>query len=218
MLTTLIALAAMREDSPKDAFFQAMDHYAKLDSFSAELVHDKSSGLFPGKYRQTFEFVKGKGFKLVVTGLKGGDRPKDIAPDYYCDGKDVTTIGHADGTRPLNIDPNLSPGYEVTGGLIMTWLTNSPNMEMLRNPPQGIEFQFEWGKKETWHDQKVSEITIKVQAGSVANSIDIYFDPERKHLIGDEYKAGEQTGWMEYKGQKDNPKIDAAGFKPPQKL
>ncbi len=213
MIATILAISAIHEDSPKEAFLKAMENYSKLKSFSADLIHDKSSGLFPGKYEQHLEYIKESGFKLVVKGQKSGDRPKEIAPDYYCDGKNVTTVGGPGGVQALNTDPNITPGYEVTGGLIMTWLLNTPNKRVLMNPPQGIEFQFSWGKKDTWRDHKVSEIVIKVIAGSVDNSISVYFDPERKHLLGNEYKAGEQSGWMEYKGQMDNPKLDAAGFK-----
>lgn len=215
MIATILSLASLIEDSPKQAFQNAMSNYSKMTSFSADLVHDHSSGLFPGKYEQHLDFVKGKGFKLVVTGLKG-TRPSDCAPDYFCDGKDVTTIGRNEGTRALNQDANISPGYEVSGGLILTWLLESPNKDIFNNPPNGVKFNFSWGKDTSWHSQKVSEIVVKVEVEKVSNSVSIFFDPEQKQMVGFEYVADKQTGWMMYKNQKQNPSIDPSSFKPPK--
>lgn len=215
MITTILTLASLIEDSPKEAFQKAMENYSKMASFSSDLVHDHSSGLFPGKYQQHLDFVKGKGFKLVVTGLKG-ERPADCAPDYFCDGKDVTSVGKHEGTRPLNEDSNISAGYEVSGGLILSWLLETPNKNVFNNPPAGVKFDFSWGKSKTWHDQSVSEIIIKIDVDKVSNTVNVFFDPERKQMLGYQYVADKQTGWMMYKNQKQNPNIDPSSFKPPK--
>ena len=109
MITSILALIVLSSEpeiSAKDAFTQTLDNYGKMDSFSTDIEHDSSSGLFSGKYRQHLDFKKEKGFKLIVTGLKGAVRPDNVAPDYYGDGAVVTTVGRFAGVKPLNKDAN----------------------------------------------------------------------------------------------------------------
>lgn len=209
----LFVLANSPDVSPKEAFVQTLDTYAKLDSFSADLEHDNSSGLFSGKYQQHLEFKKGKGFRFVVTGLKGS-RPDNVAPDYYCDSEVVTTKGKFEGVRPINKDANTAPGYEVSGGVVMTWLLDSPMKTMFNTPPKGFDLKFSWGKRTEWHGQKVEEVVLTVVNEGVT-SASYFIAPNHKHLVGYEWTRDGKTGITTYKNQKDNLAVDEKGFVPP---
>ena len=223
MITTTLATFLFFkpfDDATKKVFLDKMESYAKLDSLSIDIEHDNSSGLFSGKYRQHLDFKKGKGFKLAVTSLNGQERPKDVAPDYYCDGTDVTTVGRYDGTMPINKDSNTSPGYEVSGGIIMMWLMDSPGRHFFSVPPPGMELELSTGQRSTWKEMKVAEIVITVKIGGQndKSTLSAFLDSERKKLIGYEWTRDGKTGWMLYKNQKDNPPVDASTFKPPHSL
>ena len=217
--TSLVSLFLLQTPtaSAKEVFLKTMDHYGKLDSFSADLEHDYSSGLFAGKYKQHLEFKKGKGFTLIVTSHKGSNRPKDVAPDYFCDGVDVMTKVTHEGVRPLNKDPNLMPGYEVTGGLIVTWLLDSSTKRFFSKPPNGVETSIEWGPRETWHEQKVDEIVFKMKMGKESNTVSLFIDPDHKKFIGTEAMNNGKLGYMLYGNQKENSTVNAKAFKPPAK-
>ena len=220
--TSLAAVLFLKplDDATKKVFVDAMDSYAKLDSLSIDIEHDNSSGLFPGKYHQHLDFKRGKGFKLAVTSLNGQERPKDVAPDFYCDGADVTTVGRFDGTHPINKDSNISPGYEVSGGLVMMWLMDSPSRQFFSKPPAGMELELSTGQRSTWKEIKVAEIVISVKIGGQddKSTLSAFLDSERKKLVGYEWTREGKTGWMLYKNQKDNPTVDASTFKPPHSL
>lgn len=220
MITTALfslCLLPVFDDSAKQAFLDAMGGYGKLDSISVELQHDNSSGLFSGQYHQQLVFKKDKGFKLVVTGIKGADRPSNVAPDYYCDGVDVTTKGRMDGVRPINKDPNTMPGYEVSGGLIMTWLLDSHTKSYFSKPPEGMGISMSWGKRTTWHEEKVVEVVMTMKMGTEVSEMNLFLDSDKKRFVGNEWTRDGKTGWMMYKNQKDNPKVNVADFKPPIK-
>ncbi|MEI8281599.1 MAG: hypothetical protein WCG75_04255 [Armatimonadota bacterium] len=217
MITSAFALVCFTntsELSAKDAFVQTLNNYAKLESFSADLEQDNSSGLFSGKYHQHLEFKKGKGFKLVVTGLKEA-RPDNVAPDYYCDGDDVSIKGRNDRVDPINKDKNIAPGYEVSGGVVMSWLLDSPMKVMFTKPPEGFDLQFSWGKRTEWKGIKVKEVVMTRKIGGRSTSACYFIAPDHKHLVGFEWTRDGKTGILEYKNQKDNPKIDAKDLKPP---
>ena len=215
--TSIISLFLLQTPSvsAKDVFMQTLARYGKLDSFSTDIEHDYSSGLFPGKYKQHFEFKKGKGFKLVVIPSKDSDGKDKIAPNFYCDGVDVTTVGRFDGTKPINKDANSMPGYEVSGGLIFTWLLDTPSKTLFNNPPEGFKIDEEWGTRKLWHDEKVDEIIMKVSQGETTHLVSFFLDTDHKRLIGNEWTVNGKTGYMIYRNQKDNPSVNSATFKPP---
>ena len=196
-------------------FTQTLARYEKLDSFSTDIEHDFSSGLFPGQYKQHLEFKRGKGFKLVVTSLRVAAIKDKIAPDYYCDGVNVTTVGRFDGTQPINKDANSSPGYEVSGGLIMTWLLDSPLKGLLDKPREGMKIEADWGPRKLWHDEKVDEIIFKVTMGGDSTVSHFFLDPDHKRLIGNEWFNVSKLGYKIYRNQKENPLVNPGSFKPP---
>ena len=200
--------------SAKDAFIKTLDNYSKLESFSAYLEHDNSSGLFSGKYHQHLDFKRGKGFKFVVTDLKG-DRPDNVAPDYYCDGAQVSIKGRNDRIVPINKDSNVAPGYEVTGGVVMTWLLDTPMKTMFAKPPEAFDLKFSWGKRTEWLGEKVEEVVITVTMAERTNSASYFLNPDHKHLVGNEWVRDGMKGTMVYKNQKDNPTVNEKGFVPP---
>jgi hypothetical protein len=201
----------------KAVFLQTMERYAKLDTFSTDIEHDFSSGLFPGKYRQHLEFKRGKGFKLVAKSPLGIDRPKGVADDYYCDGAEVTSVGRFSGTRPINKDNNTVPGYEVTGGLILTWLLDSPTKGFYDQPPKEIKISVDWGKRKTWHNQQVVEVIYKVTIEKDTQVVSFFLDPSHVRLIGDEAMNNGKLGYMLYQNQKVSPKVNEGSFKAPSR-
>jgi hypothetical protein len=152
-----------------------------------------------------------------VTGIKGAARPDNVAPDYYCDNVNVTSVGRLNGVRPINKDPNLMPGYEVSGGLIMTWLLDSATKSFFSKPPEGMDFTMSWGKRTTWHGEKVAEVVLSMKMGAEKSDVNVFLDVAKKKFVGNEWTRGGKTGWMMYKNQKDNPEVNPADFKPPIK-
>ena len=194
-----------------------MESYSKLDSLSIDIEHDNSSGLFPGKYHQHLEFKRSKGFKLAVTGLQGKERPQDVAPDYYCDGFDVTAIGRFKSTKPINKDTNTSPGYEVSGGIIMMWLMDSPGKQFFSKPPAGMDIELTAGQRTIWKDLKITEVVISVKMGGQddESTFSAFLDTAKKKLLGCEWTREGKVGTTVYKNQRDNPAVNVAAFKPP---
>lgn len=217
-LATLIFFQPL-DDAGRKVFIDTMESYAKLDSFSVDIEHDNSSGLFSGKYIQHLDFKKDKGFKLTVTSLQGKERPQNVAPDYYCDGSDVTTVGRFDGTRPINKDTNTSPGYEVSGGIIMMWLMDSPGKQFFSKPPAGMEIELMSGRRNTWKDLKVTEIliSVKIDAKDDKSTLSAFLDADKRKLLGYEWTRDEKTGTLLYKNQMNNPSVNVKSFKPPVK-
>jgi hypothetical protein len=109
------------------------------------------------------------------------------------------------------------PGYEVTGGLIFTWLLNSPTIALFTKPPEGVTVAIDWGHRESWHDQKVSEITFKMGMGKESSEASLFLDPDHKRFIGMEAKNNGKLGYMLYRNQKENPSVNPGSFKPPAK-
>jgi len=65
----LIALLAVSNPSfdAMALFFEVDKHYRGLESFSMNIEHHDSSGLFPGNYSQSLSWQKGKRFDLGVS-------------------------------------------------------------------------------------------------------------------------------------------------------
>lgn len=203
--TVLVAFAGVQADAAS-VLANIADAYRKLDSVSVTIEHNDSSGLFPGIYTQQLQWQKDKRFELKVTkpNPKSAPAPGSNAPDYYCDGATVRTLrkGSGDSSRPINTDPNTQPGYEVSGGLMLSMLLDSPTYRMILKPPAGIKIGL--GPESTWKGEKVMQVSYQASGGDMSVTGSIYYKADPLQLCGMEYKAGSQSGWLRYVDEKRN--------------
>ncbi len=216
-----VSMFVAQEEKPIDVLKQIKENVQKLDSLQAEISHDFSSGLFPGKYEQTLLVSKDKKFKLIVVVPAGQKRPEGAAYDYYCDGTTLTTL-RAEGlpmTATINTDPNVMPGWEVTGWAFLTWMVKTPNENRLFEPPKGYLADFEWGKRESWKDRKVKEIvvTYREEGKNDGPKVNVFVSEDKKQLVGYEWTVGKRTGTLVYTSIKENPKVSNTDFEIPKK-
>lgn len=220
MLAALLFVVASPQTDAKQVLQDIQAAYRKLDSLSVTIEHHDSSGLYPGDYTQELKWKKGGRFELKVTKLNPKDvaSPGSKAPDYFCDGKDVLTI-RPDGSRssrPVNTDPNISPGYEVSGGLIMTILLDSPSGKVIMNPPAALGMTWSLGEEVEWKGEKGKQLILSIERqGQKANGTFYYAEGPLK-LLGMEFKADKQQGWSHYRDEKRNPVLpEKLGDPPP---
>lgn len=129
--------------------------------------HHGDSGLFPGDYEQKLQWRKGGVFDLVVTKKNPvmPSSPGSICPDFHADGSKVVARkpDRSLQTEALEPAPNDSPGWEVSGGLIIGWLQRTWSSKMVLDGltgPNGekVVFQHKWGARQSWRGMRVTEI------------------------------------------------------------
>ncbi len=222
----LLALAALLPlaDDPQQAMLGTLDRLAKLDSFAATLVHNDSSGLFPGAFTQELKWKKGGQFELLVTkpnkqklvpdGLGG------YAPNYYSNGTDVLSFwqGRAQATGSIKPDPGTSPGWEVSGGPIVSFLTDTGVSKFYKNPPEHIKLSFTWGERLKWQGEEVREVQMVMTQGDVTLPISMFLSKDAREFVGYEWEtAPKKAGWLHYTHRKENPSLPATLGAPPKK-
>lgn len=215
LLLAQIPAAAQTKDA-KAVLFETLGHYQTLDSFSATIEHNESSGLFPGKYTSSFCWKKGGHFELLVTKpqvFAADATRKNEAPNYYADGTKVTSV-YKDGRtteRTLEKEPNTSPGWDVAGGLIMSFLQKTTTEEMFRNPPAQFKMDYSFGDAKTWQGEAVRDIKISFSAGGQDIPVHVYLAAEAPKLLGmsAQVQPDKPAGTMYYKDQKENPVLPA---------
>lgn len=212
VLITLI-LAAMADPSPVELLRQVRDRYQQAASFSMRIEHHDSSGLYPGSYAQALRWKKGGRFELLVT--SDGERK---VPNFYADGDRVLWIfpdGTSDGLelRPL---PGTSPGWEVAGGLILSWLQSNENGRILLDPPKELTIEWSYGAREEWQARKVREIVGTVALAGKRSTASLFVDAAKRSLVGIEGRSGAKIGWALYSDQKLNPDLPATLGSPPR--
>lgn len=217
MLTILALLSLPSQADAKQLLIDVEKHYRELNSFSMTIEHSDSSGLFPGSYSQVLRWKKVGRFDLVVT--KPSDyRPKDgspgwTAPDYFCDSKKVTSIHPSRGTRTEAVvpDANTSPGWEVSGGLILSWLMDLPGGKFLVAPPSPMKVDLGIGPETTWQGSNIRQITAVLRMDGQPERVtgSFFLDAKELKLVGFSFEAGSQKGWARYANQIENPKFDS---------
>lgn len=218
MLTALLATFCVQGDAIQVLKDLALT-YRTLDSLSVTIEHHDSSGLFPGEYTQELKWKKGNRFELRVTSAnpKNPTSPGSRAPDYYCDGSQVTSV--APGTprppRPLNTDPNISPGYEVSAGVILSFLLDSPNVKLYLDPPAALGMKWSLGPATAWKGDRAKQLLLTVSREGQTVTGTFYYAESPLRMLGMEFKAPTQSGWMRYKDQKTNPKLPNTLGDPP---
>ena len=213
LATSLVASFVVVTETPKEALENVIKHYQSLTSYSATIESHDGSGLFPGNYEQTLKWKKGGRFEIIVTKksdyVPQADMPGLQAPDYFCNGTDVL-MRRADGTssvRSIVVDANTMPGWEVSTGLLLTWLQNSLIGRFLFEPPAGLKTEFSWGERKDWEGQPVREVLVTMNAQGDTWTVSLFLDSEKPVLIGQESKREGKRGWMRYRTAKENPDL-----------
>lgn len=192
----IAAILLCQAQTTADVLKGVIKHYQSLKTFSMSIEHSDSSGLFPGKYTQDFSYDNGK-FGLKVTS------PKDTkVPNYTCDGKEVTTDREGSmSSVPLNTDPNIMPGWEVSGGLIVSWLMKTPSSNFLFAPPKGFSVVMSPGKRSKWLEIDVNEIVVQMSSDEETMSVMLYLSKDNQWLLGMEHTNKGSGGWVKYTKQ-----------------
>ncbi len=189
---------------------EAMLYYQGLDSFEVDIVHDNTSGLFPGKYEQHLKVRKDMRFELKVTKPSAEEHR---APDYYSNGtmvyEDWKHKPEASLTEPI-MRPNTVPGWEVSSGLLLSWVCKTPTGKTWVNGAPGWEMKFTEVKESEWHEKPVRETTLDMGAPGSDNRfvMTIYFDPEKPIIRG--WTSKDFNGKpleLQYKNFKANPDL-----------
>lgn len=214
MLVSFVA-ALVWSTAPADESLmdQARAFYRSLDSFSMTIEHQDSSGLFPGRYTQSLKWRKGGRFELIVTKpsdyVAKANEPGGVAPDYYCDGKTVVSV-HRTGERTsasLRRDPNSTPGWEVSGGPILSWLIDGSIATNLANPPSGWKIETVPGPDKTWNDTKARTLVLRFSHGSRSLDAQLYFSTQAPELVGMEWSSEGKPASVRFLDQKRNPPL-----------
>jgi hypothetical protein len=201
--------------TPQSVLKGAIDHYKTLKSFSMTIQHQDSSGLFPGSYTQSLKWRKRDAFELVMT--KKSDfketpgQPGLPAPNFYCrDGATVDIVWpqRPRESRELTHDANTSPGWEVSGGLIMSALLGSPDADIIFNMPPGYKVTWSFGAAKTWQGEAVTDVAVHAEMQLRADDVHYYVSPDGKRLVGFSWSGGgPNPGWAHYLKQVENPTL-----------
>lgn len=187
---------------PKAALSAVIARYGGLRSFDATIIHHMDSGLFPGDYVQVLHWTKPTNFTLDVT--KPSTAQGNRAGNFACDGSMVHTVGgsHPVSDRPLNADPNLLPGYEVSGGPILSWLLKSPSAKMFLDPPKGMTMSLSWGDPTTWHGVKVRVMNCATTSSAGSMTMQMFLNDRADEFLGYQFKENGTVKYLIYSDQK----------------
>lgn len=192
---------------------KALLRYRTLNRFSMNIQHQDSSGLFPGAYTQQLRWRRGGKFTLLVTS-PASPKAERHAPNYYADGKRVVSDMPGNGQRfidsivPL---PNTSPGWEVSGGLIVSVLQNTDTFRMFQGKtPLPAPVRFTFGPRSQWRGKNVREIVMHRTDASAQKDVPASFfvEPTGEAFYGVEWSPRKGTlGYAVYSNQKFNPAL-----------
>lgn len=215
LAASIIASVFAVTETPKEALENVIKHYQGLTSYSVTIECHDASGLFPGNYEQTLKWKKGGRFEIVVTKKSDYSPKPDIpgiqAPDYFSNGTSVL-MRRVDGSTSVDsivVDPNTSPGWQVTTGLILGWLQQTPSSRFLVDPPQGFKTHYEWGEKKQWTDTPVRELIAKIEGQGRNVAISLFLSLDMPELVGYEVQGNGKRQWLRYRDAKSNPDLPA---------
>jgi hypothetical protein len=208
MTTVWIGLAIALYAEPVDLLKAVREQYQGLKSFSMVIEHHNSSGLFPGDFTQTLKWAKGNRFELLVS-KPNQNQSDNRAPDYRSDGQDVVSIRSSGPptSDPVAIPRGISPGWEVSGGVILSWLVDGPTGKMMIDPPKDFKAAWSFGPRSEWKKLKVRELVLTMKARLEAQSVSFFVDESKREVVGFEYDFGKQKGYALYRDQKLNPDL-----------
>lgn len=208
----VVALALLTpSSSPQEELMRALRAYQKLDSYSAVIEHQDSSGLYPGQYVETLRWRKGGRFELKVvqksTYKPADGQPGALAPDWFCDGAYVVWISKDKPKKSTPVDqgPNMMPGWEVSGGPVLSGLMKTSTLNQFQKLPEGITMKE--GTKTAWKGDRVHElILINSNAGQSASG-SFFITPDGQGFVGYEVQMNGKTGSLHYASVKNNPPL-----------
>jgi len=213
MVFAALCLTLIQTD-PKATLVEAMSHYQTLSAFSMSIQHKDSSGLFPGQYTQSLQWKKGGHFELLVTKppvFADKDR-NSPAPNYFSDGAHIVSIfpnGHQ-VVKTLETSLNSVPGWDVSGGLILSFLQDTTTAKIIRNEAKEVQLSYAFGPAKEWRRQPVREILASVKSGDAESGpIHLYLDATLPKLLGVTMKMDPKgaEGYMVFENQKENPTL-----------
>jgi hypothetical protein len=182
MLAALVSILA-HEDG-LDVLQRVLDTYRDSRSFRMRIVHEHSSGLFPGTFEQTLA-ARGRRFELRVS-----QPPSEGAspPDYYCNGQAVFLLrGGELFEEPLEVPEDRSPGWEVTGGLILSAIVQSNAARALAKTRESKP-AWEWRLPEPdeWKGMGVQRVSVLQDdgEGTKRTVVTLYLDAGMRRLVG----------------------------------
>ena len=188
--------------TPVELLQMVRSHYESLNQFSMTIRHQDTSGLYPGSFTQKLAWKRGGPFTLSV--VSPGNQK---VPNFRATGQQVIST-YPDGrklTAGLQIDPNTSPGWEVTGGLILSFLQHTPLSEFFLHPPKGMEIAWSYGSRTNWKGMKVKELVATVAGGGHSEPVHFFINEAGKQLIGFEWKGNGKLGYAIYSDQQEKP-------------
>ena len=224
------------------AIVDVKNHYLSAKSFTMRIVNQDSSGLYPGHSTQRFVWTCPMNFALTLT----SKRPAHMHPhmvanvglmgnvpdDFYGQGDSVREVGPGYPQTQKRVTFNQMPGWEVSGGFIVSWLERTPVGDMFEKPmpewPAGAHVRLDWGPRTIWHGHGVREIVAtesmdpphpvaaEIVPGSApaktaprseqnSDSVSLFIDPRSKTLVGVETREKGKVGWAEYLDQQFDP-------------
>ena len=215
LAVSLLASFATISETPKEALENVIKHYQSLTSYSVTIECHDASGLFPGNYEQTLKWRKGGRFEILVT-KKSDYVPKDgapggQAPDYFSNGENVLTrrVDGSTSVHTIVVDPNSSPGWQVTTGLILGWLQKTPSSRFLIDPPEGFKTSYEWGERKKWIDTPVRELITKIEGQGRSVAVSLFLTDGMPELVGYEFHRDGKRQWLRYRDARNNPDLPA---------
>ena len=216
-------------ETPQEMMTQVRDHYRSLSSFSMQIVQHDSSGLYAGTYTQQLDWRRGtqtdgSGGQFSLRNLSPSNKALSedfgnahhAVPDFFANGSHVVTV-EPSGKQTKEWEasvPNFVPGWEVTGGLILSWLQKTPTGDIVSNPPPGMKIIWSIGPRTVWHGLKVREICGQIShEGQPGTNIGSFFlGASSLVLVGQEGSNGEpggKLGYAIYMHQQANPVLPA---------
>ena len=190
-----------------------IDAYRKLDSFAMTIEHSDSSGLFPGRFKQSLVWAKGGKFALQVTQKTDfkptSSQPGTVAPDYFSDGTQISVVEDAAVVRKEDVTPrpNTSPGWEVSGGLVLSILQNTEMVKTLLDPPVAFKATYSFGPTKTFETEKVIDVQLKFVSGPNSQTVDVFIAQDNL-LVGIMYDSHGKH-WAHYSHRTANPPTPA---------
>lgn len=209
------------KDAAKKFLLNTVAQVQRAKSFEATIVHEDSNGLYPGRFTQKLRWQEKVGFDLVV--VDRGTAPATL-PNYFCrDGRVVSQFRDMRRTvQSAKPEPNTTPSWEVTGGLNLTFINQSPLLDALFAEPKPIKssdklqippdakvpeipvLTYRFGEARRWQGQSAKEIVASV-GGDNPYTFSIFVHPTGRYVLGMEAsKKDGGVGRMEYKDIKVN--------------
>jgi hypothetical protein len=139
-------------------------------------------------------------------------------PAYYANGNEVIKIrpGGPPETSGIVANPGTAPGWEVSGGLIMSWLQNTESGRLLMEPPKGFQVEWSFGTRTEWKGHRVRELLVLMSRGSAdKQKASFFIISDGKALVGFEWTREGKTGSALYTDQIINPPLPTKLGDPP---